>query len=317
MNKKETQLKKENINTAVTVSTELHSEQAISALVDSMDLKPTTKQNYRRMVRPFADYIATHGVTDKVLQGYRDHLHENKKMTAGTKRQYVQVAKRVLQELRYMNILPESVRLTVRIPSDSRIHKVAGVTQEEMERVSAVLQKLPETAIGYRTRAIMALLIYQGVRQIEVVRLQVEDIDMQNNRIFIQGKGYDDKEPMHMHSKTVQAMKQYLKHSGLKTGYLFTSLSRNKAHTGALTTKTVYRIAKNIYTKARVKRTVHGLRHHFCTKMIRQFDGNLDKVLQWSRHRSADTLRVYNDGVEYADSIPVYEKAFAGLQVSR
>jgi integrase/recombinase XerC len=73
----------------------------------------------------------------------------------------------------------------------------------------------------------LALFMYQGLRQIEVVRLDVTDIDLKNGKAFIHGKGRDDKEPIALHPYTTQALADYLQASNKKSGALFTSTSNN------------------------------------------------------------------------------------------
>jgi len=74
---------------------------------------------------------------------------------------------------------------------------------------------LESTTINLRLKAILSLLIFQGLRQIEITRLNVSDIDLKNKTANILGKGRDDKELVHLHSIAVKVLKEYLS-KGLK-----------------------------------------------------------------------------------------------------
>jgi len=71
------------------------------------------------------------------------------------------------------------------------------------------------------------LLALQGLRQIEAVRLNVEDLDLVNGLAWIQGK--DDKELIHLHPETVRGLRNYIREVKIGSGVLFKSLSNNKS----------------------------------------------------------------------------------------
>lgn len=75
-----------------------------------------------------------------------------------------------------------------------------------------------------RLRAIIALLLYQGLRTVEICRLDVADVDTATGRLQVLGKGRDDKEYIFLHPQTAKALKTYHKASHVKDGSLFYSL---------------------------------------------------------------------------------------------
>lgn len=48
------------------------------------------------------------------------------------------------------------------------------------------------------TRVLFCLLALQGMRQIEIIRLNIEDISLVHKKAFVQGKGSDDKESIYL-----------------------------------------------------------------------------------------------------------------------
>src|SRR5258708_15961181 len=118
-----------------------------------------------------------------------------------------------------------------------------------------------------RLRAIIALLTLQGLRQVEIVRLDVKDIDLVSKKAFIQGKGRDDKELIDLHPETVKAIKEYLKINNIADGVLFTSRSNNHKNQ-RLTTRSVRELVKQAMNELGIKKTVNGSRHYITTTLI-------------------------------------------------
>ncbi len=77
------------------------------------------------------------------------------------------------------------------------------------EEINRLLSNLSDKQ-DYRLRTILALLILQGLRQIEIVRLNVNDIDLDAKTMMIHGKGRDDYELIDLHPHTIEVLNKYL-----------------------------------------------------------------------------------------------------------
>ncbi|MFZ2657898.1 MAG: tyrosine-type recombinase/integrase [Victivallales bacterium] len=160
-----------------------------------------------------------------------------------------------------------------------------------------------------RLKAVISLLVYQGLRQIEITRLDVEDLQLQRKIAFIHGKGRDDKEPIDLHPKAVEALQAYIDYCNVRSGALFFSISNN-GRNQRLTTKSVRLIVTGFLTATGIRNTTHGFRHYFTTTLIEHFSNDLLTVQKFTRHKSVETLQVYNDHISNKENLPKYYQAF-------
>jgi integrase/recombinase XerC len=114
-----------------------------------------------------------------------------------------------------------------------------------------------------RDQAIIALMIYAGLREGEVVALMTQDIELseRKGRVIIKnGKGEKRRE-IPLNKEARRALSLWLKeHSG---GYLFIS-----HHGGELSTRSVQRRVAEIGKIAGIEVTPHDLRHTFAKRML-------------------------------------------------
>ena len=83
---------------------------------------------------------------------------------------------------------------------------------------------------GVRDLAILHLLYDLGLRRGEVVRLDLEDINLEKGTIAVLGKGRTQKEILSLPGATQRALGAWLQNRGIDTGPLFRSCDR--AHKG-------------------------------------------------------------------------------------
>jgi integrase len=143
--------------------------------------------------------------------------------------------------------------------------------------------------------------------------LDVKDIDLVRKTALIEGKGRDDKEIIYLHPETVRQIKRYLKANNLKDGALFVSNSNNSRNV-RITTRGLRMIIKKVLKDLKIEKSVHGFRHYFTTALLKNYQGNLLRVAQYTRHRSLEMLQVYNDNIEMENDLPKYYKTFKGVK---
>ncbi|OQX71074.1 hypothetical protein B6D52_02755 [Candidatus Parcubacteria bacterium 4484_255] len=195
----------------------------------------------------------------------------------------------------------------------SKKHKRDGLNDEEIKKLTEAIKELPDTPQNARLKAILSLLVFQGLRQVEITRLDVRDIDFISKTAFIQGKGRDDKEPINLHPETIKVLKVYLKSNKIADGALFTSNSNNSKNQ-RLTTRAIRNIVKKTLKNLGIEKTTHGFRHYFTTTLIKTYKGDLLEVAQYTRHKSLEMLQVYNDNIKREADLPRYYKAFSGVK---
>ena len=105
------------------------------------------------------------------------------------------------------------------------------LNEEEVSRICDYLREQDKSFKNIRLRAIISLLFFQGLRQVEIYRLNFDDIDLANGIIKVLGKGREDKEYKHLHPVSQKALKRYLRVSHAKYGPTFYLLNgKNKGN---------------------------------------------------------------------------------------
>lgn len=286
---------------------------------DLLPISETTREDYKLRVGDFVEFIQINGLNRNTLLEYRKHLEQRTDYSISTKNKYFTTAKRYCGVLYNANLLPIDITkdlsgVELKGFKQSRLHKKDGVSQDEINRLAEYLRGLDDSKQSLRLKAIFSLLIYQGLRQVEIVRLDVSDLDLRAGKAFILGKGRDDKEPIALHPYTVDALRAYLNAYNKKSGAVFTCES-NRAYGERLTTLSLRRTVKGILKQLDIDNSTHGFRHYFTTNMIKNYHGDLLKVAHYTRHRRLDMLQVYNDALDAEQDLPNYINAFGGVRL--
>lgn len=218
-------------------------------------------------------------------------------------------AKVFLDGLYRLQLIPIKITDNIKGFSQSKLHKKEGLNDEAITKIQNYCSTLKPTLTNLRLKSILSLLIFQGLRQIEVIRLNVTDIDLKHKTAFITGKGRDDKERIHLHPTTVKVLKSYLSLYRFREGALFRSESNN-SYGSRLTTKSIREIIKQVFKALEIDGSTHGFRHFFITKLIKSYKGELLTVSKYSRHRSIQMLEVYNDETIREQDLPRFYDVF-------
>lgn len=263
-------------------------------IFDSLDISPVTKQDYLARLPYFLGFANRDGITRDLLLNYKKYLRSRADLGVASKNKYLAVARLALKELHRQGYISLDLSLNVKSFRQSQKHKVEGLNDNEVNRLHQHLIEQPDSYKAARLKAVIALLLYQGLRQIEICRLDIGDINLASKRLYVLGKGSDDREPIYLHPNTIIALTSYLKASKVKDGPLFTSLwGQTKGK--RLSTRGLRQIVQQALKNVGIERTVHGFRHTFTTKLIKAYNGNLMTVAQFTRHRNMDMLIVYNE----------------------
>lgn len=155
--------------------------------------------------------------------------------------------------------------------------------------------ELPDqtTVIGIRDACILELLYSTGIRVGELVNIKVSDIDFNQSRIKILGKG--NKERYVLFGKRCRDLLNTYLDNGRpnllkqKTDYLFL----NKRGTG-VSVRTAEMIIAEIVRKSSIKFNVspHTLRHTFATHMLDN-GADLNSVSELLGHSNLNTTAIY------------------------
>lgn len=303
-------------NTLATINdTEIvkkHPEERARDIINSLDISEATRQDYLYRIPEFIAFIKKHGISFNTFLEYKRLLHKRTDIKISTKNKYLQSARIFLKELHRQGLLPVDLTANIHGWTQDKKHKKDGFNEKEIKSIVEKLNNLPETKKNIRLKAIFALLTFQGLRQIEITRLDVEDIDLQAHTALIQGKGKSDKELIYLHPETVQALQRHIKGNKVGSGALFKGLGNRKSE--RITTMTVKREIQPLLTQLNITKSVHGFRHFFITSLLQKLD--VRDVRKFSRHSNLEMLIVYDDELDTKHKADEAFTCFQGLHLS-
>lgn len=142
---------------------------------------------------------------------------------------------------------------------------------------------------GVRDRLIIEMLYATGVRVSELINIKINDIDFNNRRIIVLGKGNKER-IVYYGEYAEEVLKEYIKtHERKNHNYLFVN-----SKGGQLTDRGVRYIIDNIMSKLSVKThvTPHVLRHTFATDMLNN-GCDIKVVQELLGHSSLKATEIY------------------------
>ncbi len=167
-----------------------------------------------------------------------------------------------------------------------------------MENVKRLLA-LPDrtTLIGRRDFAMLWLLADNGLRRFEVCGAEVRHFEPGEHRLSILGKRRDTREWVTLHPTATAAISEYLSAAGHTDGALFRNCtSRPSARGGALTEDGLDDIIRRYGRRIGMPSlSCHKFRHFAITALLDATGGDMRRVQKFSRHRSLDVIRIYDD----------------------
>lgn len=280
-----------------------------NSIFDCIDVTENTRKEYLTRIKHFIHFVKLHGINFNTYLEYKRYLSSIDTLSVSTKNKYLISAKIFIDGLNSLQRLPFQINTKIRGFKQSKLHKKDGLCDEDISKIVEYCSSLEPTIQNLRLKSILSLLIFQGLRQVEITRLNVADINLKDKTAFIIGKGQDDKELIHLHPSTVKALKTYLQKYRVRDGALFRSES-NFSSGSRLTTKSIREIIKKVLNELNIDGSTHGFRHFFITKLIKSYKGELLTVSKHSRHRSIQMLEVYNDEIIREQDLPRFYNVF-------
>lgn len=163
-----------------------------------------------------------------------------------------------------------------------RLGRVRVPRSEPRPITTADLERLLRTQMRARTRVMIHLGAYQGLRVHEIARVRGEDVDLVNRRLQVTGKGgVTATIPLH---DVVAADALWMP----RRGWWFPSPERP----GPIRRDSVSTAISHAMRRAEVRGTAHQLRHWYATELVRA-GVNLRIVQTLMRHASLQTTARY------------------------
>ena len=277
---------------------ELNVPELISSFLAAQDIRDISKTLYAKGLERFLAWLEANGVRqpdrDAVLK-FKGFLH-SEGLSAGTVNSYLVAVKRFFAYL-------EGCRRYPNVAKDIKgIKQAKGHLRESptVSQVKGMLEGIDRSTLrGKRDYALINLMARTGLRTIEIIRANIEDVKQEAGEalLFIQGKGRDAKDEFVLLTEaSLGPILDYLKARGKAApgDPLFASCSdRNGGR--RLTTRTLRKITKDAFRSIGVdkkKLSAHSLRHFFATQSLKA-GAPLLQVKEAMRHSSIETTQRY------------------------
>ena len=172
------------------------------------------------------------------------------------------------------------------------IQNMGNPTSIPEKTILKFLERVENKDCAYKSRniAIIYLMANTGIRREECCNIKLRDIDFQNRKIDIIGKGAKDRKVM-LNNTAIKVINNYLKDRALQKNsdseYLFLSERSNK-----LTKETINAIF-NFYSTPKCKVNPHALRHNWCTTMLENGILSIVEVKDQAGHSFLSTTEIY------------------------
>ena len=269
----------------------------VEKFIYDQDVRERSRSAYRRNIKQFLNWVKDAGLDPFTMK--RDHVIAYKEFLAFKGLSPLSIsayitAVRLFYRFLYREGLCWNIAEDVKLPRKPQGHRKQPLSQSEGK---ALLQYL--TRQGPRNEAIGHVLIYCGLRTIEVSRLQVQDLTIRQGKyvLMIHGKGHDIKDRfITVNDRTLQALRAYLatRPGALPGEPMFTSTSNNNRGQQLSTTTISTMIKEALRAIGLDDRmfTAHSLRHTFATSSLKA-GAPLDRVSKALGHSSINTTEIY------------------------
>jgi integrase/recombinase XerD len=277
------------------------SSQRVDELVDSFiqaqDVKESSKLLYRRTLKQYFNWVNTKSyllseIARPQLLEYKEDLLSSG-MSSLTVGSYITSVKRFYEWTEANKFYP-NVAKGIKSPKRKQQFKKQPLLPDQ---ATALLSYYQDRAL--RDYAVVNLLLRTGLRTIEAIRANVEDITFKGSQrvLLVHGKGRDEKDNfVVLTDKAYQPIAQYLATRGKVNSSepLFIS-SSNNSKGDRLTTRSISYIAKEGLKAIGLDErsfTAHSLRHTTAVNILRA-GGSLETAQFTLRHSNPATTQIY------------------------
>ncbi|NKB72480.1 MAG: tyrosine-type recombinase/integrase [Candidatus Latescibacteria bacterium] len=278
---------------------------------------PRTRRAYQN---DLANFQAFTGITqpEEFRQVSRAHILawrqdlEQRGLAAATIRRKLAALGSLYDYLCECNAVEHNPVRGVRRPKeDANEGKTPAISDDQARRL---LEMPPShTLKGRRDRALLATLLYHGLRREELCSLRVEDLQDRRGlmHIRVMGKGRKIRF-LPVHPRALGLIMDYLDKAGHSTGPLFRPVQNNRTKTleRPLDSGSVYRNIVVPYGKAAgiaiASFSPHALRATAATNAL-EHGADIAKVQEWLGHANISTTRLYDKRNSRPEDSPTFK----------
>jgi integrase/recombinase XerC/integrase/recombinase XerD len=282
---------------SLTTVSPLRIEELVDTFINSQDVKLSSKLLYRRTLKQYFNWVDSKSyllseIARPQLLEYKTELLGSG-MSSLTVGSYITSVRRFYEWAEANKYYP-NVAKGIKAPKRKQQFKKQPLLPTQ---ATELLNYYQDKAL--RDYAIVNLLLRTGLRTIEVIRANVEDITYKGSQrvLLVQGKGRDERDNfVILTDKTYQPIAEYLATRGKvnSSDPLFTSTSNN-SQGERLSTRSISYIAKEGLKAIGLDErsfTAHSLRHTTAVNILRA-GGSLETAQFTLRHSNPATTQIY------------------------
>lgn len=273
-------------------------DDAIKHFIDSQDVKQSSKALYSRTLAQYFNWIKKNGynnglITRKEVIQYKEDLlaSGHSPLTVGS---YLTVVRKFYAFAEANKYYP-NVAKEIKTPKKKQAFEKETLTTDESGRLNSYIK----ANRSQRDYAILNLIQNTGLRTIEVIRANIEDITIRNGKriLLVQGKGRDAKDQLVVLTDTAyKPIAEYLESrpKAKNNEPLFICESNNNKGR-RLTTRFISGLVKEGLKQIGLndrRYTAHSLRHTVGTLLYAK-TGRIDLVQIALRHSNPTTSQIY------------------------
>jgi len=264
------------------------------------DKSDETVGTYRRSLKSFERWFVQENevaFTEDDMHAYKKHLMEERDLSQVSVSTYLTAVRRFCQYLTDIGTLDANPAKAVKGNRRPDSHSRSVLTEKDIEKLEAVVDDASQ--IDKRDTAIIDLMLYAGLSEIEIVRANVEDLEhtLMGPVLRVQSKGHtvkDQEAPLD--PPVLESVEAYLdtRDDVHPEDPLFVSHG-HRSDGQRLKTRSVRSRINGYLKDAGVKRkgvTPHSLTHTAALIWLNN-DMPLDEVKQRMRHGTLDTTMIY------------------------
>ncbi|WP_370425260.1 tyrosine-type recombinase/integrase [Tenacibaculum dicentrarchi] len=269
----------------------------VDGFIENQDIKQSSKKLYRRTLKQYfkwvtaKNYLLSEIARPQIIE-YKENLLSAgmSNLTVGS---YITSVRRFYEWTEANKYYP-NVAKGIKTPKRKAQFKKQALLPAQ---ATALLNYYKDKNL--RNYAIINLLLRTGLRTIEVIRANIEDIIFKGSQrvLLVHGKGRDEKDNfVILTDKTYKPIETYLNtRSNLKkSAPLFTSTANNSKG-NRLTTRTISYIAKEGLKEIGLDSknfTAHSLRHTTAINILKA-GGSIEMAQFTLRHTNPATTQIY------------------------
>lgn len=284
------------------VKPEIIKESKLKELIDrfliNQDVKASSLSTYKRALKQFIDWIESNNITNPIREdilSYKNYLISTP-ISSMTISLYLVVVRKFFEYCEGIKLYPNIAKGIKGSKRDKGFKKDCLTISQAKELLNIIDRS---TLNGKRDYSLLKLRLQTGLRNIEVVNANIEDIRQNTGEavLWIQGKGHDSKdEYVLLTDDVLKAINEYLLARGKvddKEPLFVSHGNHNKS--GRLNTISLSRIIKNRFKEIGLnskKLSAHSLRHSAITFALLS-GASLQETQAMARHTNINTTMIY------------------------